>query len=87
MWKNPEKVGTKILTSDAEIRKNLFPLNINSATLKELQFLPTVGPGRAKTIIGYREKNGPFESLKDLDEIPGIGPATLEKLKPLIIFE
>ena len=87
MWKNPDKVGTKVITSDAELRKTIFPLNINEATKKELQFLPTVGPGRAQTIIDYRINNGPFDSLNQLDDIPGIGPATLKKLAPLIVFE
>lgn len=87
MWKFPEMVGTKVLTKEAEIRKNIFPLNINTATKEELQFLPSVGPGRADKIIAYREKNGAFSSLKELDAIPGIGPATLKKFEPLIVFE
>ena len=87
MWLEPSKVGTKVISNDAELRKTIFPLNINDATLKELQFLPTVGPGRAQTIIDYRIDNGPFDSLTQLDDIPGIGPATLKKLAPLIVFE
>jgi competence ComEA-like helix-hairpin-helix protein len=87
MWQFPDKVGTKVITSDAELRKTIFPLNINTATKKELQFLPTVGPGRAETIIEYRVQNGPFTSLTELDDIPGIGPATLKKLSTLIVFE
>jgi competence ComEA-like helix-hairpin-helix protein len=87
MWKYPEKVGTKTLTTNAEIMKNAFPLNINTASLEELQLLPTVGPGRAKTIMNFILENGEIESLKQLDLIPGIGPATIEKLAPLIVFE
>lgn len=87
MWKTPKDVGRKVITDDAELRKTLFPLNVNLATKKELQFLPTVGPGRADAIIKYRESVGFFTSLDDLDDIPGIGPATLEKLAPLVVFE
>ena len=87
MWKQPENVGRKVMTDDAELRKTLFPLNVNLATKKELQFLPTVGPGRADAIIKHRETVGFFTSLEDLDEIPGIGSATLEKLAPLVVFE
>lgn len=87
LWKYPDKMGTKILTSDAELRKTIFPLNINTATSKELQFLPSVGPGRADKIIEFREKYGMFNSLQELDAIPGIGPATLKKFESLIIFE
>ena len=87
MWNFPEQVGTKVLTSDAAFKENLFPLNINTATQKELEFLPTVGPGRAKIIIDYREKKGKFKSIEELERIKGIGPATIEKLRPLIILE
>lgn len=87
MWAYPEKVGTVVQTSDAAYREQLFPLNINTATLKELQFLPTVGPRRAKIILDYREKKGGFKRIEELERIKGIGPATLEKLRPLIIFE
>lgn len=87
MWKEPHMVGQKVQTSDAAFLENLFPLNINTATQKELEFLPTVGPGRAQIILEYRERKGGFKKLEDLERIKGIGPATLEKLKPLIIFE
>ena len=87
MWKTPKDVGRKVMTDDAELRKTLFPLNVNLATKKELQFLPTIGPGRADAIIAHRESVGFFTSLDDLDDIPGIGPATLKKLAPLVVFE
>lgn len=87
MWAEPEKVGTIIQTSDAAFLEQLFPLNINTATQKELEFLPTVGPGRAKIIIAYREKRGGFKKVEELERIKGIGPATVEKLRPLLIFE
>lgn len=60
---------------------------INRATSEELQTLPSIGPTTAENIVAYREANGPFESLSDLDDVSGIGPATLERLEPLISFE
>lgn len=87
MWNNPAMVGKKIQTSDAAYREHLFPLNINTASQRELEFLPTVGPGRATMIIEYREQNGDFKNFEDIQRIKGIGPATIEKLRPLIIFE
>lgn len=86
MWANPEKIGTQQLTSDAEYLKELFPLNINTASKKDLTFLPTVGPGRADIIIKYREKSGGFKKVEELERIKGIGPATVEKLRPLVKF-
>ncbi|MBL8147702.1 MAG: helix-hairpin-helix domain-containing protein [Anaerolineae bacterium] len=60
---------------------------INSATAEELDALPEVGPALAAAIIAWREAEGPFTSLDDLDEVDGIGPRMLETLAPLISFE
>ena len=60
---------------------------INSATVEELETLPRVGPALAERIIAYREENGPFTALEDLDNVSGIGPSTLEGLAPYLSFE
>jgi comEA protein len=60
------------------------PVNMNTAGLMEIEALPYLGIERAKDIIEYRDKNGPFKDLEELTNISGIGPKTLEKLKPLI---
>lgn len=60
---------------------------INSATLEELMTLPNIGQVTAQAILDYREANGRISSLEDLDNVQGIGPATLEELAPLISFE
>jgi len=84
MWKQKDSVGMVVQTKDAAIIENLFPLNINTATQRELEYIPSVGPGKAKTIIDFRGQNGSFGTLEDLLKIKGIGPATLEKLRPYI---
>ena len=60
------------------------PVNINTAGLMEIEALPNIGMSKAKDILEYRDKNGPFRSLDDLTKIKGIGEKTLEKIKPFI---
>jgi len=59
-------------------------VNINTADVKSLMTLPGVGELRARTIIAYREKNGPFSSPEQLKKVSGIGEKTFEKLKSKI---
>ena len=59
-------------------------INLNVATAAELETLPRIGPTMAQRILEYREANGPFEAIEDIQEVPGIGPATFEGLKDLI---
>lgn len=56
-------------------------VNINTATQDELVSVKGIGPGKAKAIIDYRTKNGPFKSLDDLKGVKGFGEKTLAKLK------
>lgn len=59
-------------------------ININAASLAELDLLPGIGPAMAERILDYRHEHGPFESVEELDDIQGIGPKTIERLRPLI---
>ncbi len=58
-----------------------WKLNINRATVDQLESLPGIGPARATAIIEYRESIGEFESVDKLTGISGIGPAILETLR------
>ena len=56
-------------------------ISINNATKEELMTLPGIGESKAKDIIDYRTKNGPFKKLEDLKNIPGIGENVYNNLK------
>jgi competence ComEA-like helix-hairpin-helix protein len=62
------------------------PLNPNTATAEQLATLPEVGPELAKAIIKQRTKKA-FTKPEDLLEVKGIGPITLDKMKPRLQFE
>lgn len=55
-------------------------VDINTADAVGLEALPGVGPSIAQAIIEWRETNGAFASVDELDDVPGIGPATLDEL-------
>ena len=59
-------------------------LNINTASAKALQSLPSIGESMSLRIVEHREKHGKFSSVEMLTEVKGIGDKTLEKLKPFI---
>lgn len=64
--------------TDAEL------ININSASLEELDSLPGIGPTIAQRIIDYREENGGFGVIEDIMNVSGVGPSTYEQIKDLI---
>ncbi|MDQ0231570.1 helix-hairpin-helix domain-containing protein [Metabacillus malikii] len=59
-------------------------VNINSATVEELQTLPGIGPSKAAAILAYREEEGPFSNIEDIMKVSGIGEKSFDKLKELI---
>ncbi len=59
-------------------------IDLNRADSWLLEALPGIGEVRARDIISYREQNGPFRNINELLKVPGIGPATFEKIKDLV---
>lgn len=59
-------------------------ININSASLEQLDTLPGIGPAYAQRIIDYRDTNGGFKSIEEIKNIKGIGEKTFDKFKDSI---
>lgn len=62
----------------------MAPLDLNTATVVELDVLPGVGPATAKAIVDYRTSKGKFSRVEDLLNVAGIGPAKLASLRDLV---
>jgi competence protein ComEA len=61
------------------------PLDLNTATLEQLESLPGIGPVTAQKILDYRQQHGAFHAVDELQGVPGIGPAHMAQLKGLVI--
>lgn len=62
-------------------------VNLNTAEASQLERLPGIGPKLAQRIIAYRNEHGEFSSLRELTQVSGIGPKTLEELAPHLTTE
>lgn len=62
-------------------KKETNKVNINSATIEELDKVPGIGPTTAQKIVDYREKNGQFNSIDELKKVGGIGDKTINKFR------
>jgi competence ComEA-like helix-hairpin-helix protein len=70
---------------DAQKKPPTDPVDLNSATIEQLEQLPGIGPSTAKAIVQFREKSGPFERVEGLLAIHGISKKRLEKLRPYVV--
>jgi comEA protein len=68
-------------SAGSEGGERLSPVNLNTATLSELDRLPGIGPARAAAILQEREARGPFASVEELSRVPGLGPAAIARLR------
>ena len=62
------------------------PLDLNRATADQLENLPGIGSVKAAAILEARDTRGGFQSMEELEEVRGIGPALVAKLRPLVVL-
>ena len=81
-------LGVALAAAGADdARKLQGVVNVNTASVQELQLLPGVGEARARAIIDLRKQRGGLKSLDELRDVKGIGDASLEKLRPHVAFD
>lgn len=67
-----------------EASSNTGLISINTATEEELSSLSGIGPSKAKQIIEYRNSSGPFKTIEDIKQVPGIGESIYAQIKDYI---
>ncbi len=76
----PTRVATPTPAADPLARGE--PLDLNAASAADLELLPGIGPTLAARVVEDRAASGPFGSVEELTRVRGIGPRTLERLRP-----
>jgi competence ComEA-like helix-hairpin-helix protein len=80
-------VGTAEPSDESgKLTRSTSPLSINTASPKDLQALPGIGPELARRMVLHRQQLGPFTSFEQLLDVKGIGHVKLNRLKPYISF-
>ena len=80
-----EKGAAPVYESTAlDVQTHGYLVDINSANEYELRLLPGIGEVMARKIIAERDANGPFQSFKEIERVPGIGKKKRETLEPFL---
>lgn len=84
----PAEVCARPLHSvDMAALEDAVRIDINTADAQKLTELPGIGSVLAEAIVAYRAEHGPYASVDELDDVPGIGTAKLERIRPFVRLE
>lgn len=79
------RLGSRLIDLDqAPSHPVAFQVDVNQAAWPELALLPGIGPQLAQRIVADREAHGPFTAVEDLRRVRGIGPKTVERMRPYL---
>lgn len=77
--------GAFVEVDRAQPRAYSFKVDVNRAVWPELAQLPDVGEVTARKIVASRQSEGPFDGIDDLQRVRGIGPKTVERIRPYLL--
>lgn len=83
-WQQGGLQGRLVEVEQLPTRRAEFRVDVNTAAWPELAQVPEIGETLAKRIVEYRKMHGPFQSLETLLDVPGIGPRTFERMRPIL---
>ncbi len=81
---SPSKTSSSSSSSSSKLAPGT-KINVNTASVEELEKLPEIGPVKAQAIVDYRKANGPFKSPEDIEKVKGIKEGTFAKIKDYIV--
>ncbi|HIE09936.1 MAG TPA: ComEA family DNA-binding protein [Armatimonadetes bacterium] len=82
----PRKAPRRLASKGGITPEDVLKVNVNTASERELEALPGIGPVLARRIVEHRKEQGPFKGPEDLLAVKGIGPKKLERIRPYIEF-
>ena len=74
------------LSEEVDPEKPSEKVHLNTASAEDLERLPRIGPKMAQKILRWRTDHGPFRTVEDLAEIPGIGKKTIDEIRDMVTF-
>ena len=85
LWRYFDSAPGPIVVSGRPGAESQYRVELNSADAARLELLPGIGPVTGGAIVKYRQENGPFGNLKELERVRGIGPKTIKRIQPYVI--